>query len=205
MCSTNCSSQRRQHGCFSCLSSKAYKKFPKHGSWQYFTFHFFLRVFPNLLLKALVVWWTSKRSSPALHSSLQEHFPGDSSLLRESNWMNMLVTSLHTQIHTGLTCSKPSAFPRLNLSRILASLTGLNWCVSLVGEPLFQIWNNHILSQAQTLLHSWKTPIPRRILPFCLLSKKVHWIWQRLDHAGNFHHFPEFTTGNSDQLNKEEF
>lgn len=105
------------------------------------------------------------------YSSLQEHFPGDSSLLTEPNWTNT-VTSLHTHIHASPTCSKPSAFPRLSLGRILASLIGLNWCVSSLEEPLFQIWNNHILSQAQTLLHSWKTPIPRRIFPFCVLSKK---------------------------------
>lgn len=68
--------------------------------------------------------------------------------------------------------SFPLGFGALALSRILDSLISLNWRVSLVEDPLFQIQNNDIPSQAHTRLHSWKTPIPRRILPFCVLSKK---------------------------------
>lgn len=68
--------------------------------------------------------------------------------------------------------SFPLRFGVLVLHKILASLISLNWCVASVEEPLFQIQNNHILSQAHTVLHNWKTPIPRRILPFRVLSKK---------------------------------
>lgn len=150
------------------LSSKAYKKFPKHSSHRPSHFIYFSLHPKPLLCDGLV----SRRGSPALTRSLQECFWGNSFLWREPNWTNMLVTSLHAQIRTSQTHSKTSGFRALPLSRILARLIGLSWCVSLVEDPLFQIRNNHMLSQAHTLLHSWRTPIPRRILPFCVLSKK---------------------------------
>lgn len=65
------------------LSSKAYKKFPKHGSWQHRPLHFiYFSLHPKPLLRDGLV---SRRGSPALSPSLQECCWGNSFLWREPN------------------------------------------------------------------------------------------------------------------------
>lgn len=100
----------------------------------------------------------------------------------------------------------PLGFGGLALSRILASLIALKLVYSLGRRAFIPNTEYHILSQARTLLHSWKTPIPRRILSFLCPSRKMHCIWCHLNHADHFHHFPEFTMmGNSELLTREEW